>query len=312
MRSVDDAERAARAALSAIPPDESRDLWIRMGMALHAGFGGAGYGIWSTWSSRSEKWKEREGFAQWRSFRHGRGIGLGSLFHEAKRRGWQPSPEWRPPPRRVGPPPKPVVVPFEQDAAARRAAAQAVGMIRRGTVAPHPYLHAKGFEATPWLQDDADNLIVPMRLWPGHRSVRAVRSVQRIAPDGSKRFLHGGRVKGCAFLMRSIMPRSPILMCEGLATALSVSAALKEMSLRYPVAICFSASNMKHVARAEPNALVVGDCDDSGVGQRAARESGRPHWIPPEPGDANDLHQSAGIEAVIAGIRPLITAWWRR
>src|SRR3546814_5029532 len=78
------------------------------------------------------------------------------------------------------------------------------------------------------------------------------------------------------------------------ATALSIQAALKRLYHRASVVVCFSASNLAHVAKSL-GGRVVADHDESGTGERAARETGLQWCMPPDVGtDANDMHQARG------------------
>ena len=81
-------------------------------------------------------------------------------------------------------------------------------------------------------------LLVPMRDTSG-----ALHSLQTIAPDGSKRFMGGGRVRGCYHSVGRA--DGAIVVCEGMATAHSVHAATG-----LAVAAAFSASNLVPVAQA--------------------------------------------------------------
>jgi putative DNA primase/helicase len=77
-----------RQALSVIPPDD-RKIWIRLGMAIKAELGEAGFPIWDQWSSTSDKYQAREAAAAWRSFKHDGGVHIGTLFHYAKQYGYR-------------------------------------------------------------------------------------------------------------------------------------------------------------------------------------------------------------------------------
>ena len=93
---------------------------------------------------------------------------------------------------------------------------------------------------------------------------------------------------------------------EGYATGLSVAAALKLMYRPAQVVVCFSAGNLGHVAeRIGGRRFVVADHDASGTGERVAVASGLP-WVMPKSGDANDLHQSAGLLAVRSMLAGLV------
>lgn len=87
-----------RRALACIPPDCSRDEWVRVGMALHAASDGAqnAFELWDRWSSGATepgKYMAREMPGQWRSFGRGEGVDIGTLFHIAGEHGWTRAPE---------------------------------------------------------------------------------------------------------------------------------------------------------------------------------------------------------------------------
>jgi hypothetical protein len=84
-----DAELIAE-ALSHIPADLDRHSWIRIGMAIKAALGDAGFQLFDDWSSTATaKYHAGEMTAQWRSFEPTR-ITAGTLFYFAKRHGWTP------------------------------------------------------------------------------------------------------------------------------------------------------------------------------------------------------------------------------
>ncbi len=76
-------------ALAAIPADD-RDIWLEIGMALHAHLGDCGRAIWDDWSSSSAKYDELGQDKAWRSFGKRHGITIRTLFHHAMRSGWVP------------------------------------------------------------------------------------------------------------------------------------------------------------------------------------------------------------------------------
>lgn len=84
-----------RSALFAISADCSRETWVSVGMALHAGgvqMQELDYAcaLWDEWSAQSLlKYKGPQDIqARWRSFRAEDGITLGTLFHHARLSGW--------------------------------------------------------------------------------------------------------------------------------------------------------------------------------------------------------------------------------
>ncbi|GBE46860.1 DNA primase TraC [bacterium BMS3Bbin12] len=165
----------------------------------------------------------------------------------------------------------------------------------------HRYLCDKAIKPHG-IKTDGLHLLVPMRaldarLW----------NLQKIAPDGSKRFLPGGRVKGLYFGIGR--PSGALVIAEGFATAASIREATD-----HAVAVTFSASNLRLVAETLRHKLgdavriiVAGDNDKSGAGQRAAEDAARAVGgavaIPETVGsDWNDVAKAKGPEAVREGI----------
>ncbi|PPA02929.1 topoisomerase [Pseudomonas sp. MWU12-2312b] len=160
----------------------------------------------------------------------------------------------------------------------------------------HPYLMTKGVR-TYSLRQRRDELLVP--LYFGGLLV----NLQRISPDGSKRFLLGGRIKGAYSPLGRIMPGKPLCICEGWATG----ATLRESG--YTVACAMNAGNLKPVAlalRAEYHTteiIIAGDDDrltEGNPGRTAANAAAAavgglvtfPEWpadVPNTLSDYNDL-----------------------
>lgn len=93
-RSLSDEMQRAADALHHINIHQGQyQEWIEIGMALHAGFGDQGLGLWINWSSTQPEFKgEQDCASHWKSF-SGQGpgnINLGTLFHRAKEGGWAP------------------------------------------------------------------------------------------------------------------------------------------------------------------------------------------------------------------------------
>ena len=99
----------------------------------------------------------------------------------------------------------------------------------------HDYLTRKAIEPHG-LRTDGHRLLVPMRDTTGK-----LHSLQTISPEGEKRFLPSGRVKGCYFAIGK--PAGSVTMCEGLATGATIHA-----TTGGAVAVCFSAGNLLSVA----------------------------------------------------------------
>ena len=58
-------------------------------MSIKSALGDDGFAIWDTWSRQSPSYRERDARAVWRSISSEGGIGIGTLFAEAKANGWQ-------------------------------------------------------------------------------------------------------------------------------------------------------------------------------------------------------------------------------
>jgi putative DNA primase/helicase len=154
----------------------------------------------------------------------------------------------------------------------------------------HEYLNTKGFtdsEDMIWGHEGKKTLVVPMRV------DGSLVGCQLIESDGSKKFLYGQRTNNAKLVIDN---KGVHILCEGYATALSIQAALKKMSRRYTIHVCFSAGNMKKVAVGLPDGLIIADNDQSGTGERVAKEIGWKYWMSDVVGeDANDTHQRVGL-----------------
>lgn len=79
----------------------------------------------------------------------------------------------------------------------------------------HPYLIAKGCQAHD-LRQSGSVLLVPLY----HAGVLV--NLQRIGPDGGKRFLSGGMVRGCYAPLGIMTAGQPLYLCEGWATGATI------------------------------------------------------------------------------------------
>jgi phage/plasmid primase-like uncharacterized protein len=186
----------------------------------------------------------------------------------------------------------------ESAAQARDAALKAQRILEQCELAPHPYLASKGFPdelVNVWNRESDNVMVVPMKV--GQR----ITGCQQISPSGDKKFLFGQRSGGAEFVMGQ---RGTHVLCEGYATALSTQQALRNLKVSYVLHTTFSAGNMKKVAAALPGGVVIADNDESGTGERVAREIGWPYWISDTVGeDANDYAQRKGVFALAMGIK---------
>lgn len=230
-------------AALAYVPNNDRDTWLEIGMALHSELGESGFPLWDDWSSTADNYKEQDARDVWRSFKPG-AIGIGTLFHHAQQQGWkQPKNGTR--------------LNHMQDEAARQKRQQEAAQAEQDkaqsqaevadkcaerwaqatTADPaHSYLARKQCGAHG-IRQEGDHLLIPMadsdgKLW----------SLQTIAPDGRKLFAKGSRAAGMHFRIKG---DGPVVICEGYATGASIHAATG-----YNIAVAFSCNSLKPVAEA--------------------------------------------------------------
>ena len=174
---------------------------------------------------------------------------------------------------------------------ADKAAKKAGWILHQCVNKTHPYLEKKGFpeeQGNVWETEEGNKLVIPMRL------EGSLVGCQLIDEQGNKKFLYGQRTKGATF---SITDKPDnVFFCEGYATALSIRKIMKANSMRYTIHVCFSASNMKEVARGIPNGIIIADNDPNQIGELVAVETGKPYWISDAVGeDFNDYHIRVGL-----------------
>lgn len=176
-------------------------------------------------------------------------------------------------------------------------------------VTEHTYLTNKGVQAHSIRIEGGHTLLVPMRDAEGR-----LWSLQSIAPDGEKRFMPGGRVKGCYYAIGK--PSGRVVVAEGFATGATIH---EDTGLA--VAVAFNAGNLLPVAKAVRAklpciTLVVAADDDwkteGNPGLAAAKEAAQAVGgllaVPDFSGltrrdtdtDFNDLHRLAGTVEVQA------------
>jgi putative DNA primase/helicase len=128
----------------------------------------------------------------------------------------------------------------EIDEARRRMEVRAKAAAIWGAAQPvedHPYLRTRGIKSHG-LRVHQGALVIPVR-----DTALVLHSLQFIGPEGEKRFLTGGRVKGCYFGVGK--PNGILCIAEGYSTAASVHEVTG-----HAVAVAFSARNLGPVARA--------------------------------------------------------------
>jgi putative DNA primase/helicase len=184
-----------------------------------------------------------------------------------------------------------------------------------------PYLQRKAVEpeGCRWLRDGA--IVVPLLRYDQPRE-QALKALQVIRPDGTKRFTKGFEKPGCCLRLGHVVVGEPILVAEGYATALTLRMAVAR---RLPVVVALDAGNLQPVAtllrELYPQAplLICADDDwrtEGNPGRHKAHVTAKavaechytwPIFKPRERGakdtDFNDLHLSAGLGVVQRQLR---------
>lgn len=195
----------------------------------------------------------------------------------------------------------------ERKARQADAAAKAAKIWDRATPAPadHPYLVRKRIQGYG-VRLHNGGLVIPMR------DGDELHSLQFISPDGEKRFLSGGCVTGCTYIIGNAKGATAMCIAEGFATGATIHEATG-----YPVAVAFNAGNLGPVALAlrkqfpKLTLAVCGDDDhrtEGNPGKVKATEAARavggiavfPKWsdVVGDRTDFNDLAASEGIDCV--------------
>lgn len=168
-------------------------------------------------------------------------------------------------------------------------------------VASHDYLTKKGVGAFG-IRQLGDSLIITLT------DGIEIHSIQYIKSDGAKKFLFGGRIKGCYFIIGN--HTDLIYIAEGYATGASI-----HMASGCAVVVAFNAGNLLEVAKTirakypKSKIVIAADDDPNGVGINKANEAAiqvgadvvMPSFgdnRPDKATDFNDLHQLFGLEVV--------------
>jgi len=132
----------------------------------------------------------------------------------------------------------------------------------------HPYLATKKIKTHHLRQIEA-LLVIPMQDSSG-----TLWNLQFIRPDGTKRFLRGGRTKGLFTLIGEPSKAGRVYLAEGFATAATVHELTERACF-----VAFTASNLPAVAqvvrKAFPGAEIVLAADDDPAGERYSEQAAR-------------------------------------
>ena len=283
-------QERVRSALSHLSP-ESRGVWVRQAMAIKSEFGEDGFEMWDQWSSLSSAYRAIDARHVWKSVKAGKGIGIGSLFYDAKQAGWKDDSNYKQPSATE-------IEKRRQLRAQRDAEAAAHGAAMHESVAEmaraiweaaepcdtHPYLARKGvksfglrygdFEVERLDDETGEITITKMKalLVPLLDRSQQIWSLQAISSKegGAKLLLKNGRKSGNFFVIgkpQTIGGRHVFILVGGYATGASVHEATGHM-----VVVCIDASNLRNVARQlrerDPDAVIVVGADNDLWGRR--------------------------------------------
>lgn len=220
----------------------------------------------------------------------------------------------------------------EADAQARAAAAAQAAMTAaelwasaaREPLGPVPYLQRKAVQAEGcrYLRDGS--IVIPLLRYDLPRD-QALKALQVIRPDGTKRFTKGFTKPGCCLRLGHVVVGEPLLICEGWATGLSLRMALER---KLPVFVGLDAGNLLPVAQLlrglypQSPLLICADDDwrtEGNPGRHKAHLTAkavaecaytwpvfRRHLRGPKDTDFNDLALRQGLNAVRQQIRQVL------
>ncbi len=191
----------------------------------------------------------------------------------------------------------------QKQAEYKKASQKAASIWQSCHVAPAENLYLKKKDIHPHgVRVYKGNLVIPVTI------DREITSLQFIGPDGSKKFLSGGRIKAGYFLIG--VPEKQIFICEGFATGSTVHEETGKA-----VYCAFNAKNLTPVAQyvrsQHPDAeiIIAGDNDHHTKGNPGVTEAKRAAqaisgtWVvpvfaglnaSPKDTDFNDLQRLAG------------------
>jgi putative DNA primase/helicase len=310
-------EDEIEAALSHIPA-EDRDTWVAVGMAIKSGLNGQGFDLWDQWSQTACNYESRAAKAVWRSIRPYGRTTIRTVFHLARENGWngQHTERKRDPAEEKK---RAEVARREADLDARkqaRAATEAAKILKLTRPAEHAYLISKGFQCGPVVQGWQvehlwKNIEIkgPQLVSPLYREGKLI-GAELISETGGKAFLPGQKNTGAEF----VIGKAPLhVWCEGLATGLSIQAAMKKIQ-PCTIHICFSAHNLGVMAK---TGIVIADNDainprtGKSAGQEAAKKTGLPYWLSPLEKDFNDFHLRVGLFKASQALLPFVNQFNR-
>ncbi|WP_287875958.1 AAA family ATPase, partial [Acidovorax sp.] len=295
-------------ALHAIPPDIDRVSWVKVAMGAHAA--GVDFDTFDAWSAGAGNYSADAARDVWRSIKPGRGVGAGSLYHEAAGHGWRMG-EGKPQQRAMQAPRKAAEPPRKP--APGMSPAEVWNRCEPATAA-HGYIVAKAAAGVPLnglrVVPDGDALRIAGQSMAGALVVPAygpagLQSLQLIPPPGAGKKLNlpGAPMAGALFTVGEVVAGAPLALCEGVGTAWACWQATG-----HPAVVAFGWGNVGKVAEAlrkqDPAArlVLVPDVGKEESAAEIAQAVGAAVAYMPEGEaqnfDANDLAQRDGFDVL--------------
>lgn len=238
---------------------DDREEWVRMGMCLKHELGDNGLDMWLNWSQGSKAYKQKDAVYLWRKSFNGSGLTIGTLIHEAMKRGFKFN-------EADGYISAKALQQREQAKFEREAeeiqeqqkilnrqvqqAQKAKQMWRSFKQASeHPYLTTKDIlphsaRVGAWTyKNERDELVCEQNalIYPLFCNGELV-SLQAIFPNGGKKLLWGAIKSGAYHVIGERTDK--ILICEGIATGATLYEATQ-----YQVYCAIDAGNLGHIAK---------------------------------------------------------------
>ncbi|UQB42758.1 PriCT-2 domain-containing protein [Thiomicrospira microaerophila] len=289
------------ALLNHVHPDSPRDEWVEVLMAAKSEFGDNAKEVMREWSATAPSFKPGAFNATWKSIRPSGGITIKTLVKKAMDNGYKFAPLSREEEKRLKAERKRLadlranadrLEAEKRQANYNQAKEKAQAIWEKLTVCSpnranslagthlHPYYakkqmieEAKRFGVAPI---SGNALVIPVYKF-NQQGKKEIVSLQFIDPEGGKRFLKGGEMKG-GFVA---LPGSwgyvlELVICEGYATGLTLAAHYAPLS---NIVCAFNANNLKPVAdawkRQYPRArMLIAADNDRETEQRTGKNIG--------------------------------------
>lgn len=292
-------------------PSHDRDVWVKVGMALHSELGDMGFDVFDIWSLSADSYHPTSVKATWKSLKPGGGITIATLFKLAHDNGWQDTNKDWPQQsaadteafhRKQTEMAEKVRAAIEEEQATAAALADRLLAAAVPASATHPYLLRKEVKPDDSLKElstsEAESilnytprsgdkalqgilLIAPIRRFNAGVSL-TTSSVELIDEHGYKTALKGRGTKAGGFAVLGFADGlqlediTELVICEGIATGLSI-----KQATNLPVFCALSCTNMKPVAQAvreeypQCKIVIAADLDRAGQPDRHSKDAAR-------------------------------------